>query len=299
MAVTADTPRNPGPSWGYQFLRTCDRILPEFIFRPLRMAGTWVALAGMPSQRRHSRDYLAAVTGRPVALRAIFRHFFTFEESLMLKLRVANGLAHRGELGATASGFAEILRTGEPALIGTFHFANSDLVGFLLGPQEKRPVYMVRQRVGNSHDTEALVARFGEWLRFIWVNEAANLLFALKNAVDAGGSVALQCDRIEFSSKTEAFFFLNERRIFPFTIYHLALIFDRPVVLCVGMPGRTGETFVHSSPVFRPDRADKNASLQCAREHFQAFLGYLETLLKKNPEFWFNFTALNPVASQP
>src|SRR3954451_15444034 len=99
MTSTAQSgARNPGPSWGYRFLCACDAVLPEFIFRPLRWLGTWVALANMPSQRANSRAYLTAVVGRAPSWREIFRHFFAFEEFLMLRLRVANGLGHRGEL---------------------------------------------------------------------------------------------------------------------------------------------------------------------------------------------------------
>ena len=214
----------------------------------------------------------------------------------MLRLRVANGRAHRGELATDAAGFRELLRTGEAALLGTFHVGHSDLTGFLLGGQEKRQVYMVRQRVGNSHDTEVLGEKYATWIRFIWVNEAQNLLFALKDAVAAGGSVALKCDRLEFSAKTEAFQFLGARRLFPFTIYHLALIFNLPVVLCVGLPGGPGRSIVHSSPLFRPDAASKAENLQRACAHFQEFLFRLEGFLREQPELWFNFLPLNPVA---
>src|SRR5690606_8516241 len=199
--MSSPSPRNPGPSWGFRFITTCDALLPEFLFRPLRYFGTWVSVALMPAQRVHSRAYLTALLGRPPSLRQVFRHFLAFEEFLLLRLRVARGFAHRGDLAPDASGFRELLRTGEPALLGTFHVGHSDLTGFLLGRQERRPVYMVRQRVGNSHDVEILGAQFAEWVKFIWVNDAENLLFALKDAVNAGGSVALKCDRVDFSAK--------------------------------------------------------------------------------------------------
>jgi predicted LPLAT superfamily acyltransferase len=289
------TPRNPGPSWGYQFLRGCDAVLPEFIFRPLRQLGTWVALCGMPRQRAHSREYWIALTGRAPGWRQLFRHFFAFEEFLMLRLRVARGQPQVGHLAPDATGFLQLLETSEPALLGTFHVGHSDLTGFLLGRQEHRRVFMVRQRVANSHDTEILGAEFAQWVTFIWVNEVENLLFALKEAVAAGGSVALKCDRLEFSAKTEAFDFLGARRLFPFTIYHLALIFGRPVVLCVGLPAGPGQSVVHSSPLFVPDAAGKAANLARARAHFQEFLTRLEALLRAEPELWFNFLPLNPV----
>lgn len=290
------TARNFGPGWGYRFIRWCDVALPEFLFRPLRMLGTWVAVATLPGPREYSRAYLTVVKGRRPSLSEVFRHFFAFEEFFLLRLRVAHGQEHRGELAGDGAGFSTLLKTGEPALLGTFHMGHSDLTGFILGHQEKRRVFMVRQRVGNSRDTEVLGKRFGEWVTFIWVNEAENLLFALKEAVAAGGSVALKCDRLEFSAKTEAFDFLGARRVFPFTIYHLALIFDRPVVLCLGLSAGPGRSIVHSSPLFRPDRAGKAANLARGRAHFQEFLTLVEGVLRKEPELWFNFLPLNPVA---
>ena len=289
--------RNPGPSWGFRFICACDSILPEFLFRPLRQLGTWASLPLMPPQYAHSREYLTALHGRPPSAREIFRHFFAFEEFLLLRLRVARGGAHRGVLVPEATGFHALLHSGEPALLGTFHFGHSDLTGFLLGRQEQRKVYMVRQRVGNSHDTELLGNQFADWVKFIWVNEPQNLLFALKDAIAEGGSVALKCDRIDFSAKTEAFDFLGAKRIFPFTIYHLALIFRRPVVLSVGIPDRPGVSLVHSSPLFRPDEAGKSANLARARIHFQDFLSQLETFLRQDPNLWFNFLPLNPPAA--
>ena len=294
--MSAATPRNPGPSWGFQFLQCCDAIVPEFLFRPVRQMGTWVALIFMPAQRACSREYLVALTGRAPTWRQIFRHFFAFEEFLMLRLRVAKGRPHRGDLMPDAVGFHQLLATGEPALLGTFHVGHSDLTGFLLGRQEHRRVYMVRQRVANSRDTEVLGAEFAAWVTFIWVNEAENLLFALKDAIAAGGSVALKCDRLEFSAKTEAFTFLGARRLFPFTIYHLALIFGRPVVLTVGLPAGPGHSSVRSSPLFVPDATGKAANLARARAHFQEFLSRVEVMLRAQPELWFNFLPLNPIA---
>lgn len=294
-AAAGPAPRNPGPGWGYRFLRLADRVVPEPLFRPARAFGTWIALAGMPAQRRHSRAYLRVVLGREPRLREVFRHFFAFEEMLMLKLRVSDGRPHRGVLAPGAADLRRFLDTPEDALLGTFHVGHSDLVGFVFGGQEKRRVSMVRLRVGNSHDVERLGRLFARWVSFIWVNEGENLLFALKDAVASGGSIALKCDRLEFSSRAEPFRFLGARRSFPFTIYHLAIIFGRPVLLCVGVPGAPGESVVHGSTRWAPDPAlSRAANLVSAREHFQSFLDLVESILRENPFWWFNFLELNP-----
>src|SRR5579863_538581 len=100
--TAANVPRNPGPSWGYRFLRLADRRLPEPLFRLLRSAGTWVAVALMPAQRSGSRAYLTLVLGRPARLAEVHRHFFEVCEALMLRLRVANGRRHHCSLEESA-----------------------------------------------------------------------------------------------------------------------------------------------------------------------------------------------------
>jgi predicted LPLAT superfamily acyltransferase len=195
-----------------------------------------------------------------------------------------------------AAEFEALVGSGRPALFGAFHFGGSDLLGYLLG-ERGRHVTLIRQRVGNSTDTRLLGARFARQVSFLWVNDPANLLFELKAAIEAGDSLALKCDRLEFSAKSEPFHFLGARRLFPFTIYHLALLFDRPVVFCTAIPDAAGDKLrVHASPVYRPDpTAGREANTRVARQHFQAVLAQLEVLVRRHPFLWFNFLPLNPV----
>jgi predicted LPLAT superfamily acyltransferase len=213
-----------------------------------------------------------------------------------LRLRVAEGREHRCRLLPGCDDFMALMASGRPALLGTFHFGNSDLLGFFLR-RFQREIYMIRLRVGNSADTDHLAARFAPWVKFIWVNESENLLFALKQAAQSGASIALKCDRPEHSAKLEAFDFLGAKRLFPVTIYHLALLFRQPVVFCVSAPGATDESLLYASSVFEPDDGAKSANLMRAHAHFQTFLAQVEALLRTNPSLWFNFTPLNPIAA--
>lgn len=301
MAVNAnDIPapaRNPGPNWGYRFLTRADALLARPVFRALLGLGTWVAVAAMPRQRRCSREYLARVLGRPPRATEVWRHFFAFAEALQRKLRAADGRPFRCVLDTGASEFATLMATGRPALLGTFHVGDADLLGYMLGYFRRR-VFMVRLQVDNSPETRRLARRFENSVRFIWVNDRDNLVFALKDAIASGGSVAMQCDRPDFSARLEPFEFLGERRLFPVTIYHLALIFRRPVALCLGLPQPSGDAVVVASPVFDPDGRPRDAAMADARAHFQAFLRLVEGHLHRNPYLWFNFTPLNPPAPE-
>jgi predicted LPLAT superfamily acyltransferase len=300
VSATGPSPRNPGPSWGYAFLLWAERWWPRWLFRTAFMLGTWVALPFMAAQRKHSRDFLALVLARPPRVVEVWRHFFSFADFLLLKLRVARGVPHRCTLDPQlGTEFSALLATGRPALFGTFHFGHSDLLGFYLGETGRR-ISMIRLKVGNSDDTRLLGRLFGKWVSFIWVNDPAHLLFALKAAIDAGDSLAMKCDRLEFSAKAEPFHFLDRTRLFPFTIYHLAVLFDRPVAFCLGVPGTPGETRVLASPVFVPNPAETRAvNLRRARTHFQGVLTQLESLVRQHPALWFNFIPLNPEPSPP
>jgi predicted LPLAT superfamily acyltransferase len=296
MNSAPTAPRNPGPSWGYGFLLWADRWWPRWLFQFGLAIGTWVGLAGMPEQRKQSRAYLRVVLGRPPTLLEVWWHFFAFTEFLMRKLRAGAGADVPAELATeNAAAFETLVQSPAPALFGTFHFGCSDLLGYLLGTRGRK-VSIIRLRVGNSDDTRLLGRRFGEKVSFLWINDPANLLFDLKHAIEAGESLAMKCDRLEFSAKAEPFRFLGADRLFPFTIYHLAVLFSRPVVFCIALPGSTGNGIrVFASPVFTPDPAvGRDGNLGAARAHFQGVLGRLETMVRQHPLLWFNFLPLNP-----
>ena len=216
----------------------------------------------------------------------------------MVKLRVINGRPHRTVYGPGSEDFRTWLEGGGPVLLGTLHVGVSDLLGCQIGGYESQQVYLVRQRVGNSHDTDKLAERFGGRLHFLWVNEPEEMIFSLKEAAATPAAIALQCDRVEFAARTEEFEFLGARRRFPVTIYHLALIFGRPVLLSVGLPDGPARAVLHASPRFDPRPGEpRSEALQRARAHFQAFLRQLEQLLFQQPYLWFNFTPLNPPAA--
>lgn len=296
MRAAPAAPANPGPGWGAAFLLRAERWCPRWVFRPALMAGTWVALACMPGRRAHSRSYLEAVFGRPARLTEQWRHFFTFMESMMLNLRAGHGALLNCELAQENGGaFETLVQSDRPALFGSFHFGCSDLLGYLLGERGPK-VSILRLQVGNDHETVMLGRRFEDRVSFLWVNDPPSLIFKLKEAIEAGRSIALKCDRLEFSAKAEPFRFLGENRVFPFTIYHLSLLFGLPVIFCVAVPG-AGENDLRilSSPVFTPEPgAGRAANLQAARTHFQKVLNQLETLIRDQPYLWFNFLPLNP-----
>jgi len=302
MAVKPSDPglrRNPGPRWGYALMAFGNRVVPGLLANQMVRLGAGIAMLAMPTQRRHSEAYLQDALGRRVTWRDRCRHFTAFARFLVRRFDAAEGREPEFcSMDSARERLSALLRTEAPALCGTFHFGNADLMGFWLSRFDVS-VRMVRFRVANSTDLRWLGDRFGDKVRFIWVNETESLMFTLKDAVEAGHSIAMKCDRVEHSSKWEAFEFLGRRRWFPFTIYHLSILFGRPVIFTFGLPVSRERTEVFSSSVFRPGGASKRDALERARSHFREVLDLLEGLIERDPYQWFNFLdAVPAVESQ-
>lgn len=288
--------KNPGPTWGYAVIYLFSRILPWSAMRLVLRLSSLVAMGLMGKQRRCSRLFLTETLGRPSRWNDSWKHFAAFSEFLVRRFDAAGSSDPEFD---SDDGSKERLKVmtdrKEQALHGTFHFGNSDLMGFWLSHFDLS-IRMVRYQVGNSNDLKWLEKRFGDKVGFLWVNDPENLLFALKAAVEDGHSIAMKCDRVEHSSKLEVFDFLGRPRWFPFTIYHLSVLFDLPVMFSFGLPkGRHG-TQVYTSAVYRPEGTSKKEKLTEARIHFSETLKLLERLVRENPYQWFNFLDAVPVA---
>jgi predicted LPLAT superfamily acyltransferase len=293
--------RNPGPESGYAWIGWSLQHLPAWFNQLGLRLGAAVALVTMPRQRKWSGEYLRLALGREPGWRDVWRHFHAFSRYLLLRLAIANGHEPRVRF---AAGHGDELRawlaTGRPALYGTMHLGNSDLVGFFLGRIGGR-VHMIRKQVGNSEDTDRLARRYASHVTFIWINDWSRLILAMNDALRAGCSLAMQCDRPEYSSKLEAFEFFGQERRFPFTIYHLAIMHERPVVLSYAIPDHDDPagTVVFMLPIFHPrPEAGREANFAAARVHFQGFLATVEAQLRRTPYLWFNFTSMNPPLHQ-
>lgn len=284
--------RNPGPFWGYSLVRLVDRWAPEPIFRFFLHLGATIAVPLLPERARASREFLKLVLTRPVTWWDVRLHFIAFADFLALRFRTADGQSHHCYLDPEKSGdFMERVSGAEPLLFGTFHLGHSDLLGFWLTDFD-RTVRMVRVQMGNSDDLKWLHDRYAGKVEFIWANEPADIPFAIRDALEDGHSVAMQCDRAMYNAKTEAFDFMGGRCLFPVSIYRLSLIFGLPVVLAFGLDDGSGGTRVVSLPAFVPGQNDRFSELERAHRHFQNAIVLIEDMVRSDPYQWFNFEPL-------
>jgi len=293
--MKADKRRNPGPAGGYHLLVFFRRVLPRFFFDALVAIGAFIAMVFMRRQRRASREYLKLVLARPPTIRDVWRHFDTFARTLLFRLEVGESKNPRLCLPQwEGEAFMQLVRSGRQMLYGSFHIGCSDLLGYALSDGFCK-VYMVRLKVGNSHDTEHFEKTYNG-INILWMNNPQDVLLGIHKAIGEGASIAMLCDRAEFSSKFESFNFLGRRVNFPFTIYHLSAIYRMPVSFCFCVY-TGGEVQTYAPEAFFPE-GSKREVLEAGRRHFQQILGRVETLLADHPYHWFNFDAV-PTVPEP
>lgn len=286
---------NPGPRGGFRIIGFLERNLPVWAFRWLLSTGTFICLLIMKETRGYSREFLRRIYGRDPRLGEQYRHLRTFMDCFVLKLQAGRGKFPEFTFAPDAhqESFLELCQSDGPVLFGTFHVGYADLMGCMLKDLNRR-ISMVRLRVNNSMDTEILGKAFAGTMNFIWINDPTEFIFGVKNAIEDGKSIALQCDRIEFGGKLGHFDFLGARRAFPVSIYYLANLFRLPVVICyTGHRQPDGRIPVYTSPVYHPGEK-RRESLDRGAAHFQSVLDGLECHVHKHPELWFNFVPLNP-----
>lgn len=293
--------RNPGPDGSYLLIGWALRHMPRWFNRLGMDVGTWIAWGTLPSRRAYSRQYLRLALGHEPTVREVWNHIRCYTEYLIQRLAICEGGEPKIRF---AAGDGDELRAtiaaGQPLLYGTMHVGHSDLLGFLLGSLGGH-AHMVRKKVGNSDDVDRLASRYAGSVSFIWINDWNRLILAMNDALRAGHSVAMQCDRPEYSSKLEGFDFLGERLLFPFTIYHLSIMHGLPVAqsYAVAAADDPEAIVVHVPPMFRPvpGHEHREANFAAAHAHFQRFLAMVEEQLRRTPYVWFNFTPMNPPVS--
>jgi predicted LPLAT superfamily acyltransferase len=293
--------RNPGPEGSAAMIGWSLQNMPGWFNRAALRVSAFIAQWTLHRQRACSREYLRLILGREPSQREVWTHFFAFGTYLILRVQVCHGRTEPRLRFAESDGddLRARIHSGGATLYGTMHLGHSDLVGFFLGQLGER-VYIVRKQVGNSEDTERLARLYAQHVSFIWINDWSRLVLAMNDALREGRSIGLQCDRLEYSSKRESFQFLGERRLMPFTIYHLAIMHGFPVSMSFAVPDEEDPqtTVVHMQPLFHP-RADlgRQENFEAARVHFQQYLDRVEAQLRRTPYLWFNFTPINPPAS--
>ena len=150
------------------------------------------------------------------------------------------------------------------------------------------------RRAGESTICLVQAARRHCWLCFVWVNEPSEMLFALKEAPGGAGTLALQCDRPQHSSRSEHLSFSAPGAVSRSRSTTFRASSSAPSSSHSAAPsGHYGVRRFSLHPrLSRPPGSRSLTPPALARGHFQSFLFAVESYLRSHPYQWLSLLPL-------
>jgi predicted LPLAT superfamily acyltransferase len=243
-----------------------------------------------PAARRASRAYLGAVRGRPARAWHVFRHFYSFAQTLLDRFF----LLERGEKALRVSveggeALAAALEKGRGAILLSAHLGNFDILRLVLGAAAPVPVRVVMHRLRQGPLTALLAAseaaRSHEIIELDGdIGPPLNALLALRETLAANGVVGLLGDRAVSGQRSAPLSFLGRPAHFPLGPYVLADRLEAPLFLAFAIRSGWRRYEIRLSPLPAPREDVKNYL-----DSLRIYVSALETLCRRHPYDWFNF----------
>lgn len=278
------------PSLMRWFARTCLFLGPA-IGRVLLLPITAYFFLTRATARRQSRDFLQRALHRPVRLRDIWRHFYTFSQVVLDRAFL---------LGNDGKGIELIREQPELLLQALDRGRGCVLLGSHLGSFEAsraikadRPEVALRL-VMDRHQSPAANA-FLEALNPELVQQVldiggdTNAGLAILNALQDGALVAMLADRVRGREKTIQVQFMGATAHFPAAPHEIAVVTGAPVVVFFGLhvgPNRYRLVFESMPTSEAVPRRERAAAVQRSAQWFAERLEYHA---RREPFNWFNF----------
>jgi predicted LPLAT superfamily acyltransferase len=249
-------------------------------------------LVALGQVRRHSRDYLGRVLGRPAALLDVARHLHCFASTLLDRVFVLTG---RFEVLEVREHGPELLlkyaAKGQGCLLIGSHLGSFEVMRCLARtrPEVRVKVLMHRQQnpmmmqVVESLDPGLADAVIDTGRR------EADLILQVQQALEAGYCVGLLGDRVHGAERSARCDFLGGRASFPTSPYLLASMLKVPLVMCFALylgGNRYELHFEELAADLHIPRAAREAELQAWAQRYASRLEHYARLAPYN---WFNF----------
>lgn len=285
MAEREWTAKSRGNNLGY---RIFEIFLRYFGVRFAYLNLTYVCLYYVffsPSSTRALWFYYRRVIGyrRFRSAWSVYLHYFRFAQCIVDKAAIQCGLRDRYQF--MFENYDEMLATrdsGDGAIVigahvGVWQMGNNFFDGFgarmniVMVDEEYEFVkkYVDRERLYNVIPVNRL--------------DGLELTLTIKSALDRGEYVCFQGDRYMNEERTYQTTFLGYEAEFPMGPFVLASKLRIPVVIFFSMREGMGYRFL-----FRRIEAVENGKRLTDREIFEKYKEYLESVVRKYPQQWFN-----------
>jgi len=236
--------------------------------------------------------YYFSVIQRHGVVKSFFKTYynhFLFGQTLLDKFVLFAGRKNIFTISVTGQQlFDEILSSEKGAIIASSHMGNFEISGYLLHQSRKRInglIYGGENPVIQQYRKTILEENN---IFQIPVKEDMSHIFTINQVLTRGEILCMPCDRVFTGNKTIDIDFMGSQATFPTGAYHLAAIFDAPVLTLFVMKESRRHYHIYLS---RIDQYPE--STHSAKEKVDVlahnYVLELERILKKYPEQWFNF----------
>jgi len=232
-----------------------------------------------------------------------YHNYYIFGQCMFDKLAVFAGRKDFFKVKITGTEHVEqCLQSAKGLIVANSHVGNFELTGYLFQMNlsvDKNPFYLFQQQNRNFHimvyggETETIMSNrkqnlTNDGISLMQASDNMTHLFALREALQKGDVVSINCDRFEGSNKSVTCSFLNGQADFPTSAFALAVHCDVPVLSVFCM--KEGRNCYHLYYKMLDANTETNLdSREKVKKYVQSYAQAIEDILKKYPEQWFNF----------
>lgn len=217
--------------------------------------------------------------GRVRSMVKLYRHYYTFGQTLIDKIAIMSGLSDRYKFEfENYENFLELLGSGAVVMIGG-HVGSWEIGGHFFGDYASKLNVVMFDGEYAKIKEKVDTSKFG--YKVIPINEGGiESLIKIKNTIDSGEYVCFQGDRFSDGGASQRVTFMGCEASFPTGPSLVASKFKTPVVFYFAMRERgRSYRFIFKTPEVGLSQ----------REVLESYLDVFEKVVKQYPQQWFNF----------
>jgi len=214
--------------------------------------------------------------------------FLIWEYTLIDKTAVSAGVDNKFKFEFDEpSNVSEILAGNSGAIIIGAHFGNWEVGAPYFGKYGKKMrVVMMDAEYQSIKKVLQAQNRIDAFRPIPITKDSFSHIFEIRDSLERGEYVAMQGDRLTPNGKSREVLFMGKPALFPLGPFVLAARFGYPVIFYFAV--RTGlRKYRFHFSLYEPQKSQ--SSVRAETDILNAYTEYLERVVVKSPEQWYNF----------
>ncbi|MGH8253055.1 MAG: acyl-CoA synthetase [Steroidobacteraceae bacterium] len=243
-----------------------------------------------PRARRHARDYLRRVLGRPATALDRFRQIFTFASTIHDRVFFLNGRFELFDVSIDGEAIACATRTSDGgALLMGAHLGSFEVTRALGRRLPDQQIAMAMYADNARKINAALTAISPRLKTDIIALGPLSALLEIRARLAAGSFVGMMGDRALGAEPVERVMFLGAPAAFPLGPFRVAAKLRRPVCFMAGFYLGNNRYHVVFEQIADFSATESDGEAAAVREALQRYVAVVERYCRKYPYNWFNF----------